>query len=76
MLRMRSIAMLAWMAAVAASGLQPSADGFDWNLPKTFPPPRVPVDNPMTAARVELGRHLFYDTRLSGNGQQACARRS
>ncbi len=27
----------------------------------------------MTAAKVELGRHLFYDTRLSVNGQQSCA---
>lgn len=27
----------------------------------------------MTPERVELGRHLFYDTRLSGNGTQACA---
>ena len=24
-------------------------------------------------ARVELGRHLFYDARLSGNGSQSCA---
>ena len=27
----------------------------------------------MTSERVELGRHLFYDKRLSGNGTQACA---
>lgn len=27
----------------------------------------------MTAAKVELGRHLFYDTRLSVNGKQSCA---
>jgi len=27
----------------------------------------------MTAAKVELGRYLFYDTRLSGNGTYACA---
>ena len=27
----------------------------------------------MTDAKVELGRHLFYDRRLSGNGRQACA---
>jgi cytochrome c peroxidase len=27
----------------------------------------------MTVARIELGRHLFYDTRLSGNGSFACA---
>jgi cytochrome c peroxidase len=26
----------------------------------------------MTAQKVELGRHLFYDVRLSGNGLQAC----
>lgn len=27
----------------------------------------------MTMAKVELGRHLFYDTRLSVNGKQSCA---
>jgi cytochrome c peroxidase len=27
----------------------------------------------MTAAKVELGRRLFYDTRLSGNETQSCA---
>ena len=26
----------------------------------------------MNAEKVELGRHLFYDKRLSGNGKQAC----
>ncbi|MEM6453966.1 MAG: MbnH family di-heme enzyme [Acidobacteriota bacterium] len=51
--------------------LVPSA--YDWQLPPGFPPPRVPDDNPMTAAKVELGRHLFYDVRLSGNGTQSCA---
>ena len=27
----------------------------------------------MTAEKVELGRYLFYDSRLSGNGKQSCA---
>ena len=27
----------------------------------------------MTAAKIDLGRRLFYDTRLSGNGTFACA---
>jgi cytochrome c peroxidase len=49
------------------------SDGFAWDLPKSFPRPPVPVDNPMSAAKVELGRHLFYDPRLSGNGTQSCA---
>ena len=44
-----------------------------WALPGGFPAPVVPVDNPMSAAKVDLGRFLFYDKRLSGNGTQACA---
>ena len=47
--------------------------GFMWDLPPGFPTPVVPPDNRMTNEKVELGRHLFYDERLSGNGTQACA---
>ena len=46
---------------------------YEWQLPPGFPAPRVPEDNPMTAAKVELGRRLFYDTRLSENGTYSCA---
>ncbi|MBP6821545.1 MAG: di-heme enzyme, partial [Acidobacteria bacterium] len=42
-------------------------------MPAGFPAPKIPADNPMTVAKVELGRHLFYDTRLSVNGKQSCA---
>jgi cytochrome c peroxidase len=45
---------------------------FIWHLPLGIPVPRVPADNPMSSAKVELGRRLFYDTRLSGNGTYAC----
>ena len=44
-----------------------------WDLPADLPPPLVPADNPMNAAKVELGRWLFYDARLSGNGTMSCA---
>lgn len=47
--------------------------GYDWGLPAGFPRPRVPEDNPMSEAKVELGRRLFYDTRLSGNETYSCA---
>lgn len=33
----------------------------------------VPDDNPQTPAKVDLGRRLFYDPRLSRDGQVACA---
>jgi len=46
---------------------------WEWRLPPGLPAPRVPPDNPMSAAKVDLGRRLFYDTRLSVNRSQACA---
>jgi len=46
---------------------------FDWGLPSWVPTPSVPQDNPMTPAKVELGRHLFYDTRLSADQTMSCA---
>jgi cytochrome c peroxidase len=51
----------------------PAAPVFDWRLPAGFPAPCVPDDNPMTEAKVALGRRLFYDARLSANGTQSCA---
>lgn len=59
--------------ALAAQGAGPQASPFEWRLPPGFPVPLVPADNPMTAAKVELGRRLFYDRALSGNGTYACA---
>lgn len=46
---------------------------YPWALPAGFPAPRVPESNPLTEAKAELGRFLFYDQRLSGNGTQSCA---
>lgn len=66
---------LAWIGGcskVADPPPQPAAP-FSWQLPAGFPIPQVPSDNPMTAEKVDLGRRLFYDTRLSGTGTFACA---
>jgi len=45
---------------------------FAWNLPQGFPRPAVPSNNPMSAAKVELGRYLFSDKRMSVNGKESC----
>jgi cytochrome c peroxidase len=49
-----------------------SEPAYDWGLPADIPEPVVPPDNPMSDVKVELGRWLFYDTRLSGNGSMSC----
>jgi cytochrome c peroxidase len=33
----------------------------------------VPADNPMSEAKVELGKLLFFDQRMSGDGSTSCA---
>jgi cytochrome c peroxidase len=41
--------------------------------PLGLPPLSVPPDNAITEARIALGRRLFFDRRLSGNGTMSCA---
>lgn len=52
---------------------RPIVAPYTWDLPPGFPQPSVPEDNPMSRAKVELGRHLFYDSRLSLTGMISCA---
>lgn len=42
-------------------------------LPEGVPAPREVEGEPLTKPRVELGRHLFYDVRLSMNRTQSCS---
>lgn len=50
-----------------------TSSGYAWQLPAGFPQPKEFAENPITAPKVELGRHLFYDRRLSINQTIACA---
>ena len=61
------------MTALLATIYWPSQSPYEWSLPSGYPSPVVPVHNPMTDTKIELGRHLFYDTRLSGNNTMSCA---
>lgn len=38
----------------------------------TYEPMPIPADNPMTPEKVALGRQLFFDERLSGDGSRSC----
>jgi len=46
---------------------------YDWKLPEGFPSPLVPEDNPMSFAKVALGKKLFFDVDLSFNQSMSCA---
>lgn len=66
-------ALLLLVVACKDAQTPPAHAAYPWPLPAGFPAPLVPADNPMTEAKVALGRHLFYDRNLSANGRQACA---
>jgi len=62
--------------AKAASGSEKQTTGA-FRLPELLgledPNTLVPAENPITAKKVELGRLLFFDKRLSKNNTIACA---
>ena len=60
------------LAVATLAGCPAEPRAYEWDLPAGFPRPRVPDDNPMSAEKVELGRFLFYDARLSGNQTYSC----
>jgi cytochrome c peroxidase len=62
--------LLIWLVAVLAAPCL--AADFRWALPPGFPQPLVPADNPMSEAKVALGRALFSDARLSLTGEHSC----
>lgn len=63
----------ALMLAAFALSLNTGCAPYAWSLPANFPAPAVPADNCITTAKVDLGRHLFYDKRLSQNETASCA---
>jgi len=41
--------------------------------PANFPVPTLPADNPLTKEGIKLGRHLYYEKRLSNGNTVSCA---
>ena len=63
------------MPAEAKRHVKAKEVAFQWNLPSGIAQSdlKIPADNPMTNAKVELGRLLYFDKRLSADDTVACA---
>ena len=59
-------ACMALCAVLAGCALAPA------EIPSALPAMNARADNPLTPAKVALGKQLFVDTRLSGSGKTAC----
>lgn len=62
------LAIFAWATHVAGESTAEST-----KAPLGLPPVPVPADNPMTPEKIELGKMLYFDARLSKDGKIACA---
>jgi cytochrome c peroxidase len=67
-----SLVLLAGMALVLAFGGQMDEQKAFPPL-GPLPPVAVPPDHPQTPAKIELGKLLFFDPRLSGDSTTSCA---
>ena len=70
------------VAAATVQGVPPSPSAaptpagttpFTLNIPKHFPKPQLPRDNPLTQEGIALGERLFLDSILSKDNSQSCA---
>ena len=80
-LRMSTVSLLLLVGGAGAAPFAQSEEGtgsvLEFKLPQIQgledPNTFVPAENPMTAKKIELGRLLFFDKRLSKNDTIACA---
>jgi len=73
------IRMFSWLSfflvvfLLSACNKPETAKPYQWRLIAGLPKPQVPENNPMSFAKVELGRHIFYDKNLSFNQIESCS---
>jgi cytochrome c peroxidase len=67
------IAVAFFLGACQHSTAEPQAQQNPLVIPAGFPQPVIPSDNPINPAKIELGRDLFYETKLSIDGTKSCS---
>ncbi len=73
------VSMLALVLLAGCAGGAPEEPAAEAEPVEAWPPQlpgyaamETPADNPMTEEKVELGKMLYYDKRLSGDGNRSC----
>lgn len=70
---MRTLRMIAAVAMLGLLGCSTEPDTASDQWPSNLPPVPVPANDQLSDAKVQLGRALFYDARLSRDGSVSCA---
>ncbi len=60
-------------AAESQAQAAPQGTPYEVKVPLGLPPLPIPEDNPMTVEKIELGKMLYFDKRVSADGTISCA---
>lgn len=69
----RLLAAILLAATAAASAGDFDGPEYPYEVPLGLKAPDVPADNPVTDAKADLGKRLYFDKRLSRDGTVSCA---
>ncbi len=70
---MRLLSFTALLIAAALNGSAWAQDDYELDYPLGLKPMKIPSDNPLTAAKIQLGKQLYFDPRLSRDNTVSCA---
>ncbi|HKL39505.1 MAG TPA: cytochrome c peroxidase [Cryomorphaceae bacterium] len=59
-------------ASLLCENVSGAGTPYEFEKPFFFPDPVLPADNPFTEEGIELGRHLFWEKKLSRNNAVSC----
>ena len=63
-----------WVVLIAVQTERVHAqDAFELKIPLGLKAMKFPADNPLTAAKISLGKQLYFDKRLSIDNTVSCA---
>lgn len=60
-------------AAEPAAQAPVAGTPYELKIPAGLPPLEIPADNPLTVEKIELGKMLYFDKRVSKDGTISCA---
>ncbi|MEZ6110149.1 MAG: cytochrome c peroxidase [Pirellulaceae bacterium] len=67
------LAVFACIFALLTTAAATAADKYELEIPLGLHAMKIPEDNPLSAAKIELGKQLYFDKRMSIDNTVSCA---
>ena len=68
-----ALALIILCSSCESDSAIPDLNPVSLDIPIGFPEPKIPINNPVTEAKIKLGKALFHDNILSKDSSISCA---